>query len=985
MLHRPTLMPPSMRSSSKFNLSTNSQHSSQSIKIENCLDFNGGEKVIIGPTDPDEDRMKQEDITYDVVLKKEQEDYTEEDYNENDEDMNSNESHMKSESHIPVSNIKLDEPTGNETAVTVTTDSVKPIGILPLNDAIQNLLTCIPHGAATIQNVPLQPILSSKMNGSGSVQMPNVVSNTLPTLWLHSPVVNSTGMSMPNVTSVTDLTSNIVQNTANALNPFVAAVLVNCATVNMISQLAGSMCAPIVNSSVMDGNVNGINVNNNNNHTSINGSVSSVNVSVGVGCGGVGVGINGSSSGVNTVIIPTASLLPNLLSAIPLSTYISGLGLNTSGGIITSPNNLCDVGVTSTVVSSAKTLNTNNNNNNNGIIVTPLNVENITFSPSSGRNQAESNNLIYNIRKFDVNDLMENVMKTNNNNNSLTLTDTESSVVVPFPKDSSSIKSATELRKYHCIYPECNKSYTRRYRLNLHISTHTGTGPISCDAPNCSMKYFSEEDLKRHKLFKHSSANKDSRHQQACTIPECDESYSEKHSEITTISPNVPPKSTEPVETRNATSTTLNIQKNRTLPPIAPKSTISLPTNLIFRNVCTYPGCGKSYSSYTKLKLHLRSHKCERHCVFRKPGCNATFTQLSGVRSHELSHISIHKSSERLDQYPINVNDSMENVMKTNNNNNSLTLTDTESSVVVPFPKDSSSIKSATELRKYHCIYPECNKSYTRRYRLNLHISTHTGTGPISCDAPNCSMKYFSEEDLKRHKLSQHSSVDKDPRRRHTCTFPGCSRSYSELNKLKEHLRTHTGERPYVCRKPGCGATFARLSGVKSHEITHVYVRKRSKRLAQYPISMIGNIFGTSLDNSQLRLNNQSNSEITTISPDMLLKSTESMELTSEISIASNIHENYTLPLIAPKSNVTLPKPSILMASWDSGMKLPYVCPFKECGKAFLKRNKFRDHIYRHTGVRPFVCDQCKASFVQKYELRCHTYVHLRVAQSSNQ
>uniref|UniRef100_A0A5K4F1H3 C2H2-type domain-containing protein n=1 Tax=Schistosoma mansoni TaxID=6183 RepID=A0A5K4F1H3_SCHMA len=875
MLHRPTLMPPSMRSSSKFNLSTNSQHSSQSIKIENCLDFNGGEKVIIGPTDPDEDRMKQEDITYDVVLKKEQEDYTEEDYNENDEDMNSNESHMKSESHIPVSNIKLDEPTGNETAVTVTTDSVKPIGILPLNDAIQNLLTCIPHGAATIQNVPLQPILSSKMNGSGSVQMPNVVSNTLPTLWLHSPVVNSTGMSMPNVTSVTDLTSNIVQNTANALNPFVAAVLVNCATVNMIT-----------------------------------------------------------------------SLLPNLLSAIPLSTYISGLGLNTSGGIITSPNNLCDVGVTSTVVSSAKTLNTNNNNNNNGIIVTPLNVENITFSPSSGRNQAESNNLIYNIRKFDVNDLMENVMKTNNNNNSLTLTDTESSVVVPFPKDSSSIKSATELRKYHCIYPECNKSYTRRYRLNLHISTHTGTGPISCDAPNCSMKYFSEEDLKRHKLFKHSSANKDSRHQQACTIPECDESYSEKHSEITTISPNVPPKSTEPVETRNATSTTLNIQKNRTLPPIAPKSTISLPTNLIFRNVCTYPGC---------------------------------------VRSHELSHISIHKSSERLDQYPINVNDSMENVMKTNNNNNSLTLTDTESSVVVPFPKDSSSIKSATELRKYHCIYPECNKSYTRRYRLNLHISTHTGTGPISCDAPNCSMKYFSEEDLKRHKLSQHSSVDKDPRRRHTCTFPGCSRSYSELNKLKEHLRTHTGERPYVCRKPGCGATFARLSGVKSHEITHVYVRKRSKRLAQYPISMIGNIFGTSLDNSQLRLNNQSNSEITTISPDMLLKSTESMELTSEISIASNIHENYTLPLIAPKSNVTLPKPSILMASWDSGMKLPYVCPFKECGKAFLKRNKFRDHIYRHTGVRPFVCDQCKASFVQKYELRCHTYVHLRVAQSSNQ
>ncbi|CAH8632569.1 unnamed protein product [Schistosoma rodhaini] len=800
MLHRPTLMPPSMRSSSKFKLSTNSQHSSQSIKIENCLDFNGGETVIVGPTDPDEDRMKQEDTTYDVVLKKEQEDYMEEDYNENDEDMNSNETHMKSESHIPVSNIKLDEPTGNETAVTVTTDSVKPIEILPLNDAIQNLLTCIPHGAATIQNVPLQPILSSKVNGSGSVQMPNVVSNALPTLWLHSPVVNSTGMSMPNVTSVTDLTSNIVQNTANALNPLVAAVLVNCATVNMISQLAGSMCTPIVNSSVMDGNVNGINVNNNNNHTTINGSVSSGNV--GVGCGGVVVGINGGVTGVNTVIIPTASLLPNLLSAIPLSTYISGLGLTTSGGIITSPNNLCDVGVTSTVVSSAKTLNANNNNNN-GIIVTPLNVENITISPSSGRNQAERNDVMYSTEISVVNNSSNEIVKNtkNNNDNNVTTISSESFqpyMIIPDSRTMFSTVPAKELRKYHCTYPGCEKSYTRRFQLNQHILTHIITGPISCDAPNCSMKYFSEEDLKRHKLCKHSSANKDSRHQQACTIPECDGSYSEKHSEITTFSSNVLPESTEPVETRNATSITPNIQKNRTLPLIAPKSTISLPTNLIFRNVCTYPGCGKSYSSYTKLKLHLRSHKCEKYYVCRKPGCNATFTQLSGVRSHELSHISIHKGSERLDQYPITISD---------------------------------------------------------------------------------------------------------------------------------------------------------------------------------------NIFRTSLDTSQLKLISQSNAEITNISPDVLLKSTEPMEITSEISIAPNIHENRSLPLVVPNSSVPLPEPFILTASWDSEMKLLYVCPFKECGKAFTKRSKLHEHVCRHMGVRPFVCDKCKASFVQKYELRRHSIIHLRGAQ----
>ncbi|VDP87315.1 unnamed protein product [Schistosoma mattheei] len=329
------------------------------------------------------------------------------------------------------------------------------------------------------------------------------------------------------------------------------------------------------------------------------------------------------------------------------------------------------------------------------------------------------------------------------------------------------------------------------------------------------------------------------------------------------------------------------------------------------------------------------------------------------------------------------VNDLVGNVLKTNIIDR-LTLTNTESSVLVPFPTASSNINSTKELRKYHCTYPECNKSYTRRYRLNLHLSTHMITDPVSCDEPNCKVKCFSEEDLKRHKLSQHSSVDNHPRRRHVCTFPGCSRSYSELNRLEEHLRTHSGERPYVCRKPGCGATFARLSGVKSHELTHVYVRKSSKRLAQYPVTMVGNIFGTSFDTSEPILNNQGSSEITTISPHVLPKSTESIEITSEISIAPSIHRSRTLPLIAPKSSALLRKPSIPTVSWDSGMKLPHVCPFKECGKAFLKRNKLRDHIYRHTGVRPFVCDQCNASFVQRYELRCHTYVHLRGARPIN-
>ncbi|CAH8611387.1 unnamed protein product [Schistosoma bovis] len=713
MLHRPTLMPASMKSSSKFNLSTNSKHSSQSSKIEspeliqllNCGDDDDDEIVIVEPTDPDEDRMKQEDTAFDDVFNKEQEDYAEEDYNGNDGDMNSDDFYMKSESHIPVSNIKVDEATGNETPVTVTTDSVKPIGILPLNDMIHNLLTCTPHVAPTIQNVALQPILSGKMNGSGSVQMPNVVSNALPTLWLHSPVVNSTEMmSMPNVNNVTDLTSNIVQNSGTALNPLVAAVLVNCATVNMISQLAGSMCTPLVNSSMIDGNVNGSNVNNNGNHTSSACSVSSGSV-----------GVSSGSSGVNTLTIPTASLLPNLLSAIPLSTYISGLGLNTTGGIITSPNSLCNVGVTSTAVSSVATL---NNNNIGGIIVTPSNVENIMVSLSSGRNQAKSDNLLYNIGKFDVNDSVGNVLKTNTINR-LTLTDTESSVVVPFPTVSSSINSTKELRKYHCTYPECNKSYTRRYRLNLHISTHTDTGPISCDTPNCNVKCFSEEDLKRHKLSQHSSVDKDSRRRHACTFPGCSRSYSELN------------RLEEHLRTHSGERP----------------------------YVCRKPGCGATFARLSGVKSHELTHVYVRKSSKRLAQYPITMVGnifgtsfdtsepiLNNQGSSEITTISPHLLPKSTESIEIT---SEISIAPSIHKNRTLPLIAPKSSAPLLKPSIPTVSWDSGMKLPHICPFKECGKAFLKRNKLRDHIYRHTGVRPFVCD--QCNASFVQRYELRCH------------------------------------------------------------------------------------------------------------------------------------------------------------------------------------------------------------------------------------------
>lgn len=53
------------------------------------------------------------------------------------------------------------------------------------------------------------------------------------------------------------------------------------------------------------------------------------------------------------------------------------------------------------------------------------------------------------------------------------------------------------------------------------------------------------------------------------------------------------------------------------------------------------------------------------------------------------------------------------------------------------------------------------------------------------------------------------------------CTHPGCSRLFNRRSKLEDHIRTHTGERPFKCSIPECGAAFRRADHLRRHEKSH--------------------------------------------------------------------------------------------------------------------------------------------------------------------
>lgn len=88
----------------------------------------------------------------------------------------------------------------------------------------------------------------------------------------------------------------------------------------------------------------------------------------------------------------------------------------------------------------------------------------------------------------------------------------------------------------------------------------------------------------------------------------------------------------------------------------------------------------------------------------------------------------------------------------------------------------------------------------------------------LSCDQCHLSFKFQSS--LTAHKMTAHGNSASKDGKSFTCEI--CQRSCTTMLALSEHIRTHTGERPYVCGE--CGAAFSQPGTLRDHA-----VRKHSR------------------------------------------------------------------------------------------------------------------------------------------------------------
>ncbi|CAG8623950.1 13450_t:CDS:2, partial [Dentiscutata erythropus] len=121
----------------------------------------------------------------------------------------------------------------------------------------------------------------------------------------------------------------------------------------------------------------------------------------------------------------------------------------------------------------------------------------------------------------------------------------------------------------------------------------------------------------------------------------------------------------------------------------------------------------------------------------------------------------------------------------------------------------------------HRCMWRGCTKVLESLEALISHVGdSHIGSGKATyaCDWEGClrGQKPFT----KRHKMYNHLRTHTGERP-FVCTVNGCGKRFSRPDSLTTHVKTHSNHRPYICSFKGCNKAYYHSRSLRKHEKTH--------------------------------------------------------------------------------------------------------------------------------------------------------------------
>lgn len=209
------------------------------------------------------------------------------------------------------------------------------------------------------------------------------------------------------------------------------------------------------------------------------------------------------------------------------------------------------------------------------------------------------------------------------------------------------------------------------------------------------------------------------------------------------------------------------------------------------------------------------------------------------------------------------------------------------------------------------------------------------------------------------------------------CSY--CDKSFTKNFDLQQHIRSHTGEKPFQCI--ACGRAFAQKSNVKKHMQTHkVWPPGRSG----------GTVSRNSVTVQVMALNpNQKEGEENTglgqtlssaPQPQALPAAAEDEGDKLETKQVVLIDSSYLCQFCPNKFSTYFQLKSHMTQHKNEQV---YKCVVASCAQTFPKLDTFLEHIKSHQEELSYRCHLCGKDFPSLYDLGVHQYSHSLLPQHS--